>query len=95
MDDKKEFFEFGIMIEEYLMGPHLSLVKGEAKEVAELLGRLHSFEPRGTRFLIWADPLVDTYKLAQNDLTLYKARRTAENKCLGLAKRSWQRSKPR
>jgi len=45
MDNKKEFFEFGILIEEYLLGPHLSLVKTDIKEVAELLGNFIHLNP--------------------------------------------------
>lgn len=87
MDDKKESFEFGILIEEYLVGPHLSLVKGDIKEVAELLGRLHSFEHRDAFLLTWSDPLVDTFRLARNDLVSYKGKRTSKKKTVALAKK--------
>jgi thiamine kinase-like enzyme len=87
MDDKKEFFKFGILIEEYLWGPHLSFEKIDVKEVAELLGRLHSFGPLSTGLMIWSDPLLDTYRLARNDLIFYEERRTSKNKIVALAKK--------
>jgi len=87
MDEKKEFFKFGILIEEYLDGCHLSYTKIDVKEVAELLGRLHSFGPLDTDFLIWNDPLLDTYRLAQSDLISYEGKRTSKKKTITLAKK--------
>lgn len=43
-DDSKKHFDFDILIEEYLEGPHLSLGQ-DVSEVADLLAKLHSLKP--------------------------------------------------
>jgi len=86
-DNNKDYFDFGILIEEYLEGPHLSLEEGETQGVAELLARLHSLEPGDMPFVTWRDPLADTYELARSDLIAYEVKRTSEKKTISLARK--------
>ena len=87
LDNTGEHFDFGILIEECLEGPHLGLESEEMPEVAELLVRLHSLAPGDTPLIVWRDPLADTYEQAWRDLIEYEARRTSEEKVIGLAKK--------
>ncbi len=91
-DDSQEHFDYPVMIEEYLKGPILSLETEEnisevISKVAGLLARLHSLKLKDMPFIIWKNPLVDTYKLVNNDLVEYEAKKTSEKKIIGLAKK--------
>jgi thiamine kinase-like enzyme len=86
-DDSQQCFDFGILIEEYLEGPHLTLEKDDLSKVVDLLVRLHSFEPTGMSFVVWEDPLANTFELARNDLIYYESKRTALKKNISLAKK--------
>jgi len=91
-DNSEECFDFGILIEEYLEGPHLSLDQGQIQEVAELLVRLHSLVPGDMPLMIWSDPLADTYELVRRDLIGYERKRTSEKKTISLARKLLVRS---
>lgn len=93
-DNKRDYFDFGILIEEYLEGSHLSLERGEIDEVAELLARLHSLELRDVPLVVWRDPLVDTYALVRSDLAGYEARGTSQRKIVRLSKDLLDRVEP-
>ncbi|UCF95225.1 MAG: phosphotransferase [Desulfobacterales bacterium] len=95
IDDTREHFEFDILIEQYLAGPHLAYQKSRALEVAELLARLHGLTPQGMNFITWQDPLRDTYQLAANDLINYRTRKTAEKKIVSLSSRILERIRSR
>jgi len=91
-DDSQERFDYPVMIEEYLEGPILSLeteknISEVISKVAELLSSLHSLKPENMPFMIWRNPLVDTYELVSNDLIGLEAKRTSEKKTISLAKR--------
>jgi thiamine kinase-like enzyme len=86
-DDSRKCFDFDILIEEYLAGPPLSLQKKYLAEVAELLTRLHSLNPTGMPFVIWQDPLTETYELTRGDLIGYEAVKNPDKKTIGLANR--------
>ncbi len=45
VDNTKSFFDFDVLIEEYLEGPYISLIEAEMPAVAALLARLHSLDP--------------------------------------------------
>jgi thiamine kinase-like enzyme len=85
LDDTRAHFEFDILIEQYLAGPHLSFEKYQLLEVAKLLTRLHSLTPDGMKFITWQAPLRDTYKLVENDLANYKTAGTAEREITSLS----------
>ena len=85
IDDTREHFEFDILIEEFLAGPHLAYQKPQVLEVAELLAKLHSLTPHGMNFITWQDPMRDTYRLVENDLTNYKTAKTAQKKIITLS----------
>ncbi len=87
LDNSRDHFQFGILIEEYLEGPHISPLRGELREVAELLARLHALKPGDVPFTVWRRPLIDTYQLARNDLLDYEAKKTPERRTIGLARR--------
>lgn len=86
-DDSMQRFDFGILIEEYLEGSHLTLEKEDVSKVVDLMVRLHSLRPSGIQFVVWSDPLVDTYELARNDLIDYESRGTSKKKTINLAKK--------
>jgi len=86
-DDSRTYFDFDILIEEYLEGPPLSLQKEFLPEVAELLTRLHALDPGGMPFVIWQDPLASTFELAHGDLAGYEAARSPDKKTIHLAKK--------
>jgi thiamine kinase-like enzyme len=86
-DDSKKYFDFDILIEEYLEGSPLSLQKEYFLEVAELLTRLHALDPAGMPFTIWQDPLAGIYALALGDLTGYEAAISPDQKTISLAKK--------
>ena len=86
-DDCRKYFDFDILIEEYLEGPPLSLQKEFLWEVAELLTRLHALEPGGMPFVIWQDPLAGIYELTHGDLTGYEAAPNHDKKTISLAKK--------
>ena len=85
-DDSRQYFDFDILIEEYLAGPALSLEADYLPEVAELLTRLHSLDPAGMPFMIWQDPLADTYELIRGDLIGYEAVKNPDQKTIRLAR---------
>lgn len=86
-DDSRRHFKFDILIEAYLAGPGLSLDAGRIPEVAELLVRLHALDPAGMPFMIWQDPLADTYELIRGDLAGYEAVKKPDQKTIGLARK--------
>jgi thiamine kinase-like enzyme len=86
-DDSKKFFDFDILIEEYLEGPPMTLQKENLSKVAELLVRLHALDPTGRPFTIWRDPMAGIYELALGDLTGYEAAMSPDKKTISLAKK--------
>jgi len=93
-DDSRVHFEFDILIEQFLAGPHLAYQKPQVLEAAALLAKLHRLPLQGINFITWPNPLRDTYKLAANDLSGYKTRKTADKKIIKLADRILERIKP-
>ena len=88
LDDTRQYFEFDILIEQYLEGPHLLLEKSYIPQVAASLAKLHSLDHHGVNFISWQDPLKDTYEFVQNDITHYKTRKTAEEKIITQSERT-------
>jgi len=93
IDDSRVHFEFDILIEEFLAGPHLAYRKLQVCEAAELLAKLHGLKPRGIEAIAWPDPLGDTCKLADKDLAEYKTRSTAEKERIYLAEKILEKSR--
>ena len=90
LDDTRQHFEFDILIEQYLEGPHLLLDKPHVIQVAALLAKLHSLDHHGFNFIAWPDPLKDTFEFVQHDIAHYKTRRTAEKKIVARSERALQ-----
>jgi thiamine kinase-like enzyme len=88
LDDTRQYFEFDILIEQYLEGPHLLLEKSYIPQVAASLAKLHSLDHHGVNFISWQDPLKDTYEFVQNDIAHYKTRKTAEEKIITQSERT-------
>ena len=88
LDDTRQYFEFDILIEQYLEGPHLLLEKSYLPQVAASLAKLHSLDHHGVNFISWQDPLKDTYEFVQNDIAHYKTRKTAEEKIITQSERT-------
>lgn len=85
-DDSKKYFDFDILIEEYLAGPHLSLGQ-DVSAVADLLAKLHSLKPLNLPCATWKDPLRDTYTMVRNDLEKFEAYKTASHEMITLTKK--------
>ena len=94
LDDTCEVFDFGILIQEYLNGPHLVYKKNQILEVAHLLVRLHSLPFGAMDFITWQDPLLETFNLARNDLRNYKKRKNADQAIINLAAKLLKGSEP-
>ena len=88
LDDTRQYFEFDILIEQYLEGPYLLLEKSYIPQVAASLAKLHSLDHHGVNFISWPDPLKDTYEFVQNDIAHYKTRKTAEEKIITQSERT-------
>lgn len=93
IDDSRVHFEFDILIEQFLAGPHLSYQKNQVLQAAELLAKLHGLTPQGINFIVWPEPLRDTYRLAETDLNDYKTRKTAEGRIINLSDRILEKIK--
>jgi thiamine kinase-like enzyme len=91
-DDSKTYFDFDILIEEYLEGPHLSLGQ-DVSAVASLLAKLHCLKPVNLPCVTWENPLPDTYALVRSDLAKYEARQTASNKMITLTKKILEKAR--
>jgi thiamine kinase-like enzyme len=91
-DDSRQCFDHDILIEEYLEGPYLTLGQKDLNKVVNLLARLHSLQPERMQFVVWEDPLPDTYALADSDLKYYESRGPANTKTIRLAKKLLARS---
>jgi thiamine kinase-like enzyme len=86
LDNTRQHFEFGILIEEYLHGPYVSLVPEEMPEIAELLVRLHTLKTVDFNSTIWRDPFPDNYKMVCRDLMEYEAKKTPNKKIIKLTR---------
>ncbi len=93
-DDSCRHFDFGIMVQEYLKGPHLSLSFEDISMAAELLARLHSLKPFGMQFVTWKNPLEDTYSFVQNDIDYYEEKKSHDERTLSLAKKTLEKIEP-
>ena len=88
LDDTRQYFEFDILIEQYLEGPYLLLEKSYLPQVAASLAKLHSLDHHGVNFISWPDPLKDTYEFVRNDIAHYKTRKSAEEKIITQSERA-------
>jgi thiamine kinase-like enzyme len=95
-DSTKTYFEFGILIEEYLHGPYISLVPEEMPEIAELMVRLHSLKPveLPLPLITWDDPLVNNLNQVKRDLAEYESKKTPDRKTIELTKKFLERIWP-
>lgn len=94
LDNTKQQFEFGIMIEEYLRGPYISLTPDEMPAIADLLARLHAVRPGNLPLIIWANPLMDNYNMVCEDLQEYEAKKTPDEKIIRLTKQFMRKIRP-
>jgi len=86
VDNTLKYFDFGILIEQYLEGPHLSHEETHIVEAAELLVKLHSLPLVESDFIIWQNPLEATVNFVKNDMLNYEAKKTHDKKLIRLAK---------
>jgi thiamine kinase-like enzyme len=84
-DDNLQYFDFAILIEEYLEGPYLTLENDDVSKAVDLMVRLHSIKPNALTFVVSKDPLLDTFELARNDLIHYESKKSARKKIIRLA----------
>ncbi len=87
VDNTKSFFDFDVLMEEYLEGPYISLTEAEMPAVAALLAKLHSLDPHKVPLITWSHPLEDTLQLVLSDLQEYKAKKSAEARVIALTER--------
>jgi len=92
-DDSQQHFDFPILIEEYLKGPFLTLEMEDVSKAVDLFVRLHSVKPANMLFMMWNDPLADTFELVRNDLIHYESKKTPEKETIRLAKKLLDSSK--
>jgi hypothetical protein len=93
-DNTRQHFEFGILIEEYLRGPYISLVPEQMPEIAELLVRLHTLKPVDLPLMVWKDPLMDNYNMVCGDLMEYEAKKTPDEKIIKLTRQFLEKKGP-
>jgi thiamine kinase-like enzyme len=94
-DDSRQRFGFDVLIEEYLHGPVLSLEKKYLAEVAQLLTRLHSLEPRGVSLVMRPNPLAGIFEQTRSELTAYEAKMSSDKKTISLAQKVLAKSEKR
>jgi thiamine kinase-like enzyme len=95
LDDSKQFFNFDILIEEYLEGPFLNFSKEEILEIAAVLAKLHKLDPpKSSSWLSWDDPLAFNYQQVMEDLTSYEAKITPDRKLAHLSKQMLKKWAP-
>lgn len=94
LDNTRQHFEFGILIEEYLQGSYVSLIPEEMSEIAELLVRLHTLKPVDFNPTVWRDPLVDNYNMVCRDLMEYEPKKSANKKVIKLTKQFLKKIEP-
>ena len=87
IDDTRTCFDFDILVEEFLEGRHLSLEEDRAADVGALLAKLHALPVNGMRFIIWENPLQDTFNMVDTDLVAYEQKRTADRETIHLARK--------
>ncbi len=85
VDNTLKYFDFGILIEQYLEGPHLSHEETHIVEAAELLVKLHSLTLVESDFIIWQNPLEATVNFVKHDMLNYEAKKTHDKKLIRLA----------
>lgn len=94
LDNTRDCFEYGVLIEEYLAGPPLTLRGDEIPRICELLVRLHSLDPGDISWMVWDDPLRDTYDQARRDLRAYRRKPTSDGSLIRLAASVLAETKP-
>ena len=94
LDDSRSFFDFDILIEAFLEGPHLELAEPQIGEAAALLARLHCLALPSHELIQWHDPLPDTFRFVQNDVRQYERCPSANPELLHLARQLLDRIEP-
>ena len=87
-DDRCQFFDFGIMVQEFFKGRYLTLKKEDILLAAALLAKLHLLNPVDQSFVKWNDPLVDTYDFVKGDISTYASKKSHNKKLLHLARKT-------
>ena len=94
VDNSKSFFDFDVLIEEYLEGPYISLTEEEMPAVAALLVKLHSLDPSRVSLITWSKPLEDTQALVLSDLQEYQAKKSADERVIALTNEFLAKASP-
>jgi len=87
-DDSRRHFDFDILIQSYLDGPHLLFNARDVKDAAALLAALHALDPVDKGFTTWHDPLRDTQRLVAADLAEYTAKKSADPENVHLVRKA-------
>jgi thiamine kinase-like enzyme len=85
-DKTKQYFNFGIIIQAYLKGSYLKLDSGRIWQTAELLAKLHSIPIKKTKFLVWKNPLKETWEMAERDLVSYASKANSDEGLVRMAR---------
>lgn len=93
-DDQCQFFDFAIMIQEFFEGRYLTLSDQDVFSAAVLLSKLHRLSPVQRTFIEWKDPLPDTYRFVENDISAYASIKSHDKQLLHLARKTLARVKP-
>ena len=94
-DNTKSHFDFDILIEECLDGSWLSFQEADILAAAGLLARLHALDTRSLKLITWQDPLLDTVKLVELDLSEYRTKRSVDPKVIALTDQFFKIMNPR
>ncbi len=85
IDTSKTFFDFDILIEEYLAGPYLEYKPDQIRQVAKLLAELHSLPALDKAFMIWHDPIEHNHNFVNQDIVQFRSMPAADQQTLRLA----------
>jgi thiamine kinase-like enzyme len=95
IDTDKTFFDFDILVEEYLEGPHLEYKPDQVRQVAEVLAELHSLPAQDRAFMTWQDPIARNQNFVNQDITQYRGMPSADQQTLRLAAHLMARTRDR
>lgn len=95
LDSSKKYFNFDILIEEFIKGPLLTFNKEEIPEIAAVLAKLHSLDPPADyKWLSWDDPLACNFQQVKEDLRSYEAKITPDRKLVSLSRQVMEKWAP-
>lgn len=84
LDDSKNYFTYGLLVEEFIPGNELVFSIDSIKRTAKTIAKLHSIPIKGQDFMRWNNPLKEQYDQAKDDLEKYKKRKVKNKELISL-----------